>query len=168
MNYKTLTLAFIITALFLGSIFVFSARTEPRPEIFSYLIFAAYLLIIYKSRIADYKLRVKDFRVSLLWLLPILQLLWVNLHIYFIIGPIIFLFFLAEKSILSKINRQDLLIGLTIVWANFVNPNFIDGALYPLKVLNNYGYSVAENSSLFFLANYFGDICTWWHFFHNS
>src|SRR3989338_8264193 len=70
--------------------------------------------------------------ISWLWLLPILQLLWVNLHIYFIIGPIIYFFFLIEKAILKKINRQDLVIGLAIILVNFVNPNFIDGALYPL------------------------------------
>ncbi|MDP3792287.1 MAG: hypothetical protein Q8Q89_01015 [bacterium] len=152
---------FSVVLAFLVSIFVFSVRTEPRPEIFSYLIFAAYLLVIYKARKTDLKSstsQVKDSRLAMLglWLLPILQIFWVNLHIYFIIGPIIYFFFLIEKAILSKINRQNLLVGLSIVLANFVNPNFIAGALYPFKVLNNYGYSVAENSSLFFLAKYFG------------
>ena len=49
-----------------------------------------------------------------------------------------------------------MIIGGLIILANLVNPNFVVGALYPFKVLNNYGYSVAENSSLFFLAKYFG------------
>ena len=150
---------FAITLAFLVSIFVFSARTEPRPEIFSYLIFAAYLFVIYKIKEPqNYKLKILNskFQFSWLWLLPILQIFWVNLHIYFIIGPIVFSLFLIEKVVLKKLTRQDLLIGLLVVFANFTNPNFIAGAIYPLKVLGSYGYSVAENSSLFFLANYFG------------
>src|SRR3990167_883104 len=84
---------FAITLAFLVSIFVFSARTEPRPEIFSYLIFAAYLFVIYKIKEPqNYKLKILNskFQFSWLWLLPILQIFWVNLHIYFIIGPIVF------------------------------------------------------------------------------
>jgi len=138
---------FAISISFLVSIFVFSARTEPRPEMFSYLIFAAYLLSIYRSR---------DNKRNWLWLLPILQLFWVNLHIYFIIGPIVYFLFFIDRLILKKVTRQHIYIGVLLVLANLVNPNFFEGAFYPLKVLNNYGYSVAENSSLFFLAKYFG------------
>src|SRR3989338_6649758 len=138
---------FAISISFLVSIFVFSARTEPRPEMFSYLIFAAYILSIYRSR---------DNKRNWLWLLTILQLFWVNLHIYFIIGPIVYFLFFIDRLILKKVTRQHIYIGVLLVLANLVNPNFFEGAFYPLKVLNNYGYSVAENSSLFFLAKYFG------------
>lgn len=140
---------FAVVLSFLVSIFVFSARTEPRPEIFSYLIFAAFLVIIYRAREDKPKLK---------WLLflPILQLLWVNLHIYFIIGPIIYFLFLTERAILKRLSRRELLIGVLVVVVNLVNPNFIYGAMYPFRVFSNYGYSVAENSSLFFLARYFG------------
>ena len=161
---------FAVVSSFVVSVFIFSARTEPRPEIFSYLIFAAYLLIIYRaspvrSSLAEVPQGTRALGtsetsngISWLWLLPILQLLWVNLHIYFIIGPIIYFFFLFEKYVFTRscLYRQDLVIGLAIILVNFVNPNFIDGALYPLRVFSNYGYSVAENSSLFFLAKYFG------------
>ena len=154
---------FSVVLAFFVSIFVFSARTEPRPEIFSYLIFAAYLLIIYKVKDKS-TLNLKPFSFNLLWLLPVLQLFWVNTHIYFAIGPIIFLFFLIDKFANSKLkilsfiqnSKLEILIFTLIILANLANPNFINGALYPLKVLNNYGYSVAENSSLFFLAKYFG------------
>src|SRR3989344_27297 len=95
---------FSVVLAFLVSIFVFSARTEPRPEIFSYLIFAAFLLIFYRARelstLPTFNVGHVDNRLTMsvtmsgLWLLPILQIFWVNLHIYFIIGPIIFLFYL--------------------------------------------------------------------------
>ncbi|HEY4474745.1 MAG TPA: hypothetical protein VJC06_02380 [Candidatus Paceibacterota bacterium] len=152
---------------FLVSIFVFAARTEPRPEIFSYLIFAAYLLIIYRAKKLT-TLQVGSQRqrlaMSRFWLLPILQLFWVNMHIYFIIGPIVFLFFLIDKAVNSKFKNYDfirnskfeILIFVLVILANLINPNFIAGAIYPLKVLGSYGYNVVENSSLFFLAKYFG------------
>lgn len=151
---------FSIALAFMVSIFVFAARTEPRPEMFSYLIFAAYLLIIYKAKptmgtfLAE-KIPIVG-KINSLWILPILQFFWVNLHIYFIIGPIIYSFYLAERAILRKINKEDLLVGFAIVLVNLINPNFIAGALYPFQVFNNYSYSVAENSSLLFLASYFG------------
>ncbi len=137
-----------VSLSFLASILVFSARTEPRPEIFSYLIFAAYLLIIYRSRAGG--------NPVWLWILPILQVFWVNFHIYFIIGPAIYFLFLADRLILKKITKQQIYAGILILTANLINPNFYSGAIYPLRVFDNYGYSVAENSSLFFLAKYFG------------
>lgn len=140
---------FSIVFAFIASIFVFSARTEARPEIFSYLFFSVFLYVIFKAR--NY-----DKTYSGLWFLPIVQLFWVNMHIYFAIGPVVYFLFLVEMSVLKKVNRRDLLIGLLIILANLANPNFVAGALYPLKVLGSYGYSVAENSSLFFLAKYFG------------
>jgi len=159
---------FAIVIAFLVSIFVFSARTEPRPEMFSYLIFASYLFVIYnyKKTKGTFAAKKVPFVFSL-WVLPILQLFWVNLHIYFIIGPIIYLFFMIDEVVNKKvwkfknwnlIENWKLKIGIfiSIILTNLANPNFVAGAIYPLKVLGSYGYSVAENSSLFFLAEYFG------------
>src|SRR3989344_4578820 len=158
---------FAVALAFLVSIFVFSARTEPRPEIFSYLIFAAYLLVIYRARSRlDLKSH-QGLTFNWLWLLPILQLFWVNTHIYFIIGPIVFSLFLIERGLdssgfkfwkwgLFKISSLEFKVFISVILANLINPNFIAGAIYPLKVLGNYAYNVVENSSLFFLAKYFG------------
>lgn len=150
---------FVIVLSLLVSIFVFSARTETRPEIFSYLIFAVYLFVIYRIReLSRSDLKNPQGRTfNWLWILPILQLFWVNLHIYFIIGPIIYLLFLIEKFLVSKkISFKYVFIGIAVLLANLVNPNFIDGALYPLKVFNSYGYSVVENMPLFYLSKYYG------------
>ncbi|OGN13608.1 MAG: hypothetical protein A3J47_04195 [Candidatus Yanofskybacteria bacterium RIFCSPHIGHO2_02_FULL_43_22] len=158
---------FAVALAFLVSIFVFSARTEPRPEIFSYLIFSAYLLVIYRARSRSDLKNPQGRTFSWLWLLPILQLFWVNTHIYFIIGPIVFLFFLIERGLdssgfkfwkwgLFRISSLEFKVFISVILANLINPNFITGAIYPLKVLGNYGYNVVENSSLFFLAKYFG------------
>src|SRR3989344_9097402 len=66
------------TALLLPIGFIFlhvlRERTELRPEIFSFL-FTASTLYILESR-----------RLFLLFLLPLIQLLWINTHIYFFVG----------------------------------------------------------------------------------
>jgi len=182
-----------IVISFLLSIFIFISRTEVRPEIFSYLIFSTYLLIIYRAR--SVKLSTlptsqvvnvdNRFAISELWLLPILQLLWVNLHIYFFIGPLIFLFFLIDKKISTKhearsskqIQNQndqnskyfgfriwnlfsasnfEFLIFILIVLATLINPAGIQGALLPFNILKEYGYSIVENQTLAFLGDFFG------------
>ena len=157
---------FAIVLGFLVSIFVFSARTEPRPEIFSYLIFAAYLLVIHQARDTKGIFAKMPF-VSLLWLLPVLQLFWVNLHIYFIMGPFLFGLFLIDQGINSsglrfwrwnffRVSSLEFRVFIFTILVNFINPNFYEGAIYPFKVFNNYGYGVVENSSLFYLSKYLG------------
>ena len=86
-----------------------------------------------------------------------MQLLWVNLHVYFIIGPAIYFLFLADRLLVfKKIFRKEIYVGALIAIVNLFNPNFYQGAIYPLKVFQNYGYDVVENSSLLFLLRYFG------------
>ena len=139
---------FAVVFPFLFSIAVFSSRTEPRPEMFSYLIFSLYLFFAYKIKENNnFKVKILNFKISPLWSLPILQVFWVNLHIYFIIGPIIFSLFLIDKLVNLKLNKSnfiqtfksEILIFVLIVFANLANPNFISGALYPLEVLKEYG-----------------------------
>jgi len=131
------------------SIFIFIERTDVRPEIFSFLFLAWYLFVLFKRP-----------GLRLFWTLPIVQLIWVNTHIYFFLGPMIFLlFFIGEclkrrenLDVQKKYNFKNLiLIGLVIGAVNFINPFFWKGALYPLFVFKNYGYSIIENKSPFFL-----------------
>lgn len=133
-------------------------RTEIRPEIFSYLFVATFLFVL----IAHYELRIKYYG-KILWLLPFIQILWVNAHIYFILGPILAGVFYGRqfwrefsskhhflKTILKTKNQ--LLFTLATVLACLINPNGISGALYPLRVFDNYGYSIVENQNVFFLG----------------
>ena len=57
-------------------------RDEIRPEIFSYLFSGIFLWLMLKHR---------EGRVQwqTLLILPIIEILWVNLHIYFFLGPVI-------------------------------------------------------------------------------
>lgn len=145
------------------SILIFVERTDVRPEMFSYLLVAIYLLIFHLYTTGKTKV--------IWWLIP-LQLLWVNLHIYFFLGPFLILVFFIQQLINQSHLKwwQDLKRFLphsrpaapiySLFWLTLacflvlvINPNFIQGALYPLFVLQNYGYDIVENKSPFFLQD---------------
>lgn len=139
----------IITILsFLMSLALISMRTDPRPEIFSYLIFAVFLLVIY---------RVRENRASinLLWLLPPLELLWVNLHIYFILGFAVYGAFLIERWTLKKLGKREIILGIILALVTLVNPNGLHGALSPLTIFSNYGVPIAENQPMLAIVKYY-------------
>ncbi len=86
----------------IGFIFLHTLRERPelRPEILSFLFTALTLYILEKySRFTGMKS---------VWLLPLIQLVWVNSHIYFIVGLIlqaIFLFHLGYRYLRSHLTR---------------------------------------------------------------
>lgn len=142
-KFWTLSLSMILGLL------VFVERTDVRPEIFSYLFLAIFLVLLLRAK---YK---NDYRWF--WVLPIIQIFWTNVHIYFALGPgLLFLFFIdrliheRDKKNLKKIGA----ILIITVLATLLNPNFIKGALTPFTILNGYGYSIVENQSVVFLSNY--------------
>jgi hypothetical protein len=125
-------------------------RHEIRPEAFTYLLSALFLQILCR-----YKQRQLGFRA--LWLLPLLQILWVNLHIYFFLGIILVGVFLFESVIASftdrspesrNRSRQLAVILLLVLMASCVNPAGVSGALYPLFIMQGYEFPVLENYSV--------------------
>src|SRR3989344_4366005 len=155
-----------IIVSFVLSIFIFISRTEVRPEIFSFLILAFFLSALFKAK---YELTTSEVRgtpdvktPSWLWFLPLAQLLWVNLHIYFFIGPILFLAFFIDRLFdpiirnTKYVIQKLLLVGGLIGLATLINPAGIQGALLPFNILKEYGYSIVENQTLAFLADLFG------------
>ncbi|MGI0016292.1 MAG: hypothetical protein ACREBU_22965, partial [Nitrososphaera sp.] len=116
---------------------VLITRHEVRPEIFSYLLSGLFLQILW-----GFKYR----KLGFWWLLllPILEIFWVNLHIYFFIGIMLIAVFLLESLIVSLMNSnyQDsvqqlkglaLTLSLTIL-AACLNPAGISGAIYPFLI----------------------------------
>jgi len=141
---KNFWLVFIISFLAMG---VFVERTDVRPEIFSFLFFALFFYILYNYRSSS----------KIIWALPFLSLLWVNTHVYFFLGPLLFLFFLVDKIFQQKDKtelKKFLIIGFLMMVAVLVNPNGIDGALYPITAMGEYGYTIVENQTPFFLLAY--------------
>ena len=148
---------------FLLSIFIFISRTEVRPEIFSFLMSALFLSALFKAKYdPNWKLKIKNLKFSPLWFLPLAQLLWVNLHIYFFIGPFLFVAFFVDRLFQYEIRNTKyvvlklLAIGGLIVLATFINPAGIKGALLPFNILKEYGYSIVENQTLSFFTDFFG------------
>ena len=150
----------ILFAAFLGGMF-FSQRIEVRPEIFGYL-GAGYLLVLMR--------RVERGAYLLSWkqifFIVMYGLFWANAHISFFFGyGIVFWTFgvgvLAQRwsSLLPEnglripkkvLTRLGILAGLMFL-VSFANPNTWKGAVQPLLLFQNYGYSVSENMSPFFL-----------------
>lgn len=137
-----------VSVLYLG---ILSERTDVRPELFSFLFLSVFVVILYTYRVRF---------TRWIFLLPLLELLWINLHISFVVGTAVIALFLIDE--LSK-NRKNVycthtsrlvLILFVSAFATLVNPNGIHGALYPFAVLQNYGYRVEENQNVFFLWQY--------------
>ena len=128
-----------------------AARTEIRPEVFSYLLIALFFSILWhwnRDKLEN----------KYLYLLPFLMILWVNTHIYFVFGLGLIGLFLFDKIIflsregIKKIKKLGLILGLTFL-ASLINPFFIKGLIYPFNIFKNYGYRIVENQSVWFLEN---------------
>lgn len=124
----------------LMALVLFFMRDEPRPEIFSYLLLAVFLFIVWRAR--------EGLSTWALWILPFLQILWVNLHIYFFIGLALYGIFLLEQLISKQFSKRAWFVGLLIAFATLINPHGLAGALYPLAILKEYAYGVVENEPL--------------------
>lgn len=90
-----------------------------------------------------------------LYMLPLIELVWTNTHIYFPIGLILQGIFLGTFLIKKEYQAtKTLTLSLTLsIFVTLSNPNFLSGALYPFKIFSNYGYTIAENQTIFLLES---------------
>ena len=128
-------------------------RHEIRPEMFSYLMSGLFLNLLWAYRQGH-----RDARW--LMILPLLQLVWVNLHIYFFIGMLLVGIFLLQSLIdlaaqsssgtSSRWHPWKVLtaVALATFAASCINPAGLRGALYPLFIFQGYGFPVIENYSV--------------------
>lgn len=135
-----------------------AARAEIRPELFSYFLSAIFFWIL-----LDFQKKGSGSRS--IYCLPVLTLLWVNIHIYFIIGLGLIGAFWGEEILFFIIKRHDVEARAEHLWrikwlggvfivstlATLANPAGLAGALEPAKIFNNYGYRLFENQSVPFL-----------------
>ncbi|MDZ4296328.1 MAG: hypothetical protein U1A16_03065 [Patescibacteria group bacterium] len=123
-------------------------RTEIRPEAFSYLFAALFFALL---------VRVRDGALRRRWLLvlPLLEVFWVNTHIYFFLGPAIVGAFALEALVRARLPRAltQAFVGVLALTASaaFLNPFGFRGVLEPLTILRDYGYRLAENQPVWFL-----------------
>ncbi len=111
----------------------------PRPPVFTYLFFALFLFLIYEYRAA----KIKSLPFAAISLL--LMVLWVNLHGGFVIGLVVFAFFLIDslfnptlRETVEERNRVRLnlaLLFLGLIIASLINPYGIHTHLLTFKVM---------------------------------
>lgn len=139
---KNTSYYFIFSALTIAlSVTVASSRFFIRPEIFSLLFVTSFIFLLksYKGQ-------------KWIFLLLPLQIFWVNIHGYYIIGPMLVGLFILTRVAGSKIKlpffwnenklddsslRKITYLFFLIIMAAFINPYFLKGALYPFKVLGS-------------------------------
>lgn len=127
-------------------------RNEIRPEVFSYIFSGIFFWLLTKYRSGA---------ISWRWLLilPAIELLWVNSHIYFLVGPVIVGTFLVESFILKnwQATKEIGLIFFLVLIATLINPYGLAGALAPFSIFKNYGYRLAENQTVWFIEKILPD-----------
>lgn len=126
-----------------------TTRTEVRPEAWSYLFVVLYLYILTQQKMTN-----KTIAIVL-----ICQLFWANLHIYFVIGIAMVLWWSVvysrnNKPIIAIKSKQHALLCIGIVAVSLLTPHGIRGLLYPFTIFQNYGYEIVENKSVWFLWNW--------------
>jgi tetratricopeptide (TPR) repeat protein len=133
--------SWIAGACWLPALLAMSARLVPRPEIISFLAMSAYLAVLMRT----------DDRPALAWALPAVQVLWVNSHGLFLLGPIILGAYLVGEALdrltpaaavraagprarrwrfWVNVGGAALAVGL----ACLANPYGLLGALFPLEL----------------------------------
>jgi hypothetical protein len=159
----------VASALALPMLPILRLRPSVRPEIFTLLFCGVFLWFLWNH-----------YNGSLSWrsllALPAVEVLWVNLHIGFIFGPVfIGAFMLAEllkrprkeeaprggnpwetefyKEKILLFGRWSGILALTLL-ATLMNPSGIYGAAIPFTIWSNYGMDVTENHSLPYLESH--------------
>jgi hypothetical protein len=126
-------------------------RVEIRPEGFTtlFLVFEFLLLNEWRQR-----------RLSSrwLWVIPAVQVIWINVHILFFTGFVLGTFFVIEVFINEEDrNRWKELsfVGVMALLLSLINPSGLQGLLEPLNIFRVYGYKLAENQNVFFMMKRF-------------
>ncbi|HVX10747.1 MAG TPA: hypothetical protein VHC22_06170 [Pirellulales bacterium] len=127
-------------ACWLPALLIFSERNLVRPEMFSFLFLAAELTILFHARA----------RPRLLWFLPAIQLLWINVQGLFVLGLVLWnCFFLGEVARWWFASGGDdssppptkatfyrlALVGGLMAAAALANPYGFDGPLLPFTLV---------------------------------
>jgi hypothetical protein len=125
------------------------SRYVPRPEIFTDLWLAVFLVVLQRA--------IQDRRTRWLFILPLVQIAWVNTHTVFVLGPIVAWTFAAvevakrmlgrrlglpgmetrdERAAASAFLRPLIVVAVLVSAACLVNPYGLDGAKFPITLFH--------------------------------
>lgn len=128
-------------------------RLQVRPELFS-----LFFIVIFIYALKSYKGK------SAIFLLLPLQVIWVNMHGYFITGPVIILAFIISKAVEGRIKlpfewnansiggellRKLIYLFLSAIAVSVLNPYFLKGAAYPFGIISSAVANFTESSYAF-------------------
>jgi hypothetical protein len=128
--------------LWFPAIVAISGRGYERPEILSQLFLAGWLWVVH--RLSE--------RPRLIWLLPVLQVFWINCHALFILGLVVGACYAVDRlaregargrwGLAAPPAEPDLRlvmwVGLAALLASLCNPYFEEGALFPLELYRKF------------------------------
>ena len=119
-------------------------RINCRPEWFSYLFIGSFLVLLTVAR-QNLKSQISNCKCSglVLWLLPILQILWTNTHGAFIIGPLLVwgyataawvMWGLARDHARAPVPMRITLVAILTTLACLATPYGLAGTFYPFHL----------------------------------
>ncbi len=124
----------------LPALALMAMRFDPRPEIVSLLYLAGYLAVLSRA----------NRHPGGLWSLPLIQVLWVNTHALFVLGPIVLgCYWVGHAArFLNGSRREDqdaacqtqpcwrplLIVSAAVAIACLVNPYGVRGVIFPLEL----------------------------------
>jgi hypothetical protein len=128
-----------VVVAWLPAVVMFTGRLCERPELFSLLFLAGFLTVL--GRAGE--------RPRWLWLLPAIQILWVNCHGFFVLGPMVLAAYVAEllvdrtwppaATVARPPIKQVLLAGGATLLACLVNPYGSKAVTLPLEQFHKLG-----------------------------
>lgn len=149
---QRLTTGWITLAVAFVFLPIMGMRTETRPEAFSVLGMSLTILICHWLWIRTATSAV----IKAAAFLFVVMLLWVNFHILFIFGLLVtgcYVFFAFISRSRHKIIIFSSLLLVQII-AAMLNPLGWRTLIYPLQIMQDYRYPVAENQSVLFFLRY--------------
>ena len=130
------------TALWIPPVICISGRGDVRPEMLTLLFLAIWLWIATSV----------ESRPRLIWLLPLVQLVWVNCHALFVLGLVVGVSYVVDAFAREAAQgrwglalparqpsgRAIIRVGGLVVLACLVNPYFEEGASFPLTLYRKF------------------------------
>jgi tetratricopeptide (TPR) repeat protein len=122
----------VMAVAWLPALLLLGGRIYVRPETLTLLYLSIFLAVLFRW----------DRHPHLAWLLPIVQIAWVNSQGLFVLGPIVLAFALADAAVRFGFFAEErrswwrtvFIASLLTGAACLVNPYFISGALYPVAL----------------------------------